>query len=258
MIGKISGRLDFRGADHVLIDVQGVGYIVYVSEKTLAMMPPSGGFVALYTDLLVREDLLQLFGFSTIFEKECHKMLMSVQGVGAKASMAILGALGGEGVTRAILLADARAVQAAPGVGPKLAQRVILELKNKAPLLMASLSRATLEDAGTELLGDTDHEKHAGDVVIEPHSKGDISDHKYPQKRSTASLLDKEQKHQRLSVAADAISALVNLGYAHSDAAQAVSKVAEKSQSQTEQERPENMSTQALIRDALKLLAPKG
>src|SRR5690606_28077622 len=88
-------------------------------------------------DLLVREDLLQLFGFPTMLEKEWHKLLMTVQGVGAKASMAILGALGAEGAARAITLGDARAVQAAPGVGPKLAQRVILELKSKAPSLMA-------------------------------------------------------------------------------------------------------------------------
>ena len=124
MIGQISGRLDWRGPDHVLIDVRGVGYIVHVSDRTLAAMPGLGEAVALYTDLLVREDLLQLFGFPTMLEKEWHKLLMTVQGVGAKASMAILGTLGAEGVARAITLGDARAVQAAPGVGPKLAQRV--------------------------------------------------------------------------------------------------------------------------------------
>ena len=138
MIGRISGRLDWRGPDHVLIDVRGVGYIVYVSERTLAGMPGLGEAVSLYTDLLVREDLLQLFGFPTMLEKEWHKLLMTVQGVGAKASMAILGTLGAEGVGRAITLGDARSVQAAPGVGPKLAQRVILELKAKAPGVMAA------------------------------------------------------------------------------------------------------------------------
>ena len=138
MIGRISGRLDWRGPDHVLIDVRGVGYIVYVSERTLAGLPSVGEAVSLYTDLLVREDLLQLFGFPTMLEKEWHKLLMTVQGVGAKASMAILGTLGAEGVGRAITLGDARSVQAAPGVGPKLAQRVILELKAKAPGVMAA------------------------------------------------------------------------------------------------------------------------
>ena len=137
MIGRISGRLDWRGPDHVLIDVRGVGYIIYVSERTLAGMPSVGEAVSLYTDLLVREDLLQLFGFPTMLEKEWHKLLTTVQGVGAKAAMAILGTLGAEGVGRAITLGDARSVQAAPGVGPKLAQRVILELKAKAPGVMA-------------------------------------------------------------------------------------------------------------------------
>ena len=89
MIGRISGRLDWRGPDHVLIDVRGVGYIVHVSERTLRAMPPVGEAVSLYTDLLVREDLLQLFGFPSMLEKEWHKLLMTVQGVGAKASMAI-------------------------------------------------------------------------------------------------------------------------------------------------------------------------
>ena len=148
MIGRISGRLDWRGPDHVLIDVRGVGYIIYVSERTLAGMPSVGEAVSLYTDLLVREDLLQLFGFPTMLEKEWHKLLTTVQGVGAKAAMAILGTLGAEGVGRAITLGDARSVQAAPGVGPKLAQRVILELKAKAPGVMASGVRRTRAGPG--------------------------------------------------------------------------------------------------------------
>lgn len=101
MIGKIAGRLDYRAADHVLIDVRGVGYIVYVSDRVMATLPGNGKAVALYTDLLVREDNLQLFGFTTLVEKEWHRLLMSVQGIGAKASLAILGAIGAEGVSRA-------------------------------------------------------------------------------------------------------------------------------------------------------------
>ena len=91
MIGKISGRVDYRGPDHVLVDVGGVGYLVYCSDRTLSSLPPKGGVVALYTDLLVREDNLQLFGFLTQQEKELHKLLTSVQGVGAKAALAIQG-----------------------------------------------------------------------------------------------------------------------------------------------------------------------
>ena len=133
MIGKITGRVDFKASDHVLIDVGGVGYLVWCSERTLAALPPRGGVVALYTDLLVREDLLQLFGFPTQAEKEWHRLLMSVQGIGAKASMAILGTLGADGVQRAITLEDWASIKAAPGVGPKIAQRVVNELKSKAP-----------------------------------------------------------------------------------------------------------------------------
>jgi Holliday junction DNA helicase RuvA len=224
MIGRISGRLDWRGADHVLIDVRGVGYIVHVSDRTLAGLPGLGEAVSLYTDLLVREDLLQLFGFPTMLEKEWHKLLMTVQGVGAKASMAILGTLGAEGVGRAITLGDARAVQAAPGVGPKLAQRVILELKAKAPGVMA---------AGVGLSAKAEAE----DVVIEDAA---------PVSRKPVKADDGAVR--RASGVADALSALVNLGYGQGDAAQAVATVAG--------DQPD-AETAALIRAALKLLAPK-
>ena len=142
MIGKVSGRLDYRAGDHVLIDTGGVGYLVYCSERTLAAMPRPGGAVALYTDLLVREDLLQLFGFPTLAEREWHRLLMSVQGVGAKAALAMLGTLGAEGVARALALGDAAAFRAAPGVGPKIAQRVVLELKSQGADAMAPGARA--------------------------------------------------------------------------------------------------------------------
>ena len=137
MIGRLAGRIDYRAEDHVLLDVRGVGYLVYCSERTLQALPGVGEHVALYTDLLVREDLLQLFGFTTLVEKEWHRLLMSVQGVGAKASMAIMGTLGADGVGRAIALGDWNAVKAAKGIGPKTAQRVVNELKDKAPQVMA-------------------------------------------------------------------------------------------------------------------------
>lgn len=226
MIGKISGRLDWRGGDQVLIDVRGVGYIVHVNERTMASLPGVGEAVSLYTDLLVREDLLQLFGFPTMLEKEWHKLLMTVQGVGAKAAMAILGALGAEGVARAISLGDARAVQAAPGVGPKLAQRVILELKSKAPGLMAmggNLSVSAVADAA--------------DAVIEPFAPA-------PKRAAKAD----GAAQARATASADALSALSNLGYGPGDAAQAVATAA--------RDAPE-ADAAALIRAALKLLAPK-
>jgi Holliday junction DNA helicase RuvA len=229
MIGKISGRMEWRGSDSVLIDVRGVGYIVHVNDRTLAALPGVGEFCALYTDLLVREDLLQLFGFTSLLEKEWHRLLMTVQGVGAKASMAMLGALGAEGVARAITLGDARAVQAAPGVGPKLAQRVILELKAKAPSVMAM---------GAGLA----HVAAPGDEVIEAE----------PQTRRPAKSAAKpaapSQAQARAGYTADALSALLNLGYGQGDAAQAVATVSG--------EHPE-ADTAALIRAALKLLAPR-
>ena len=224
MIGRISGRLDWRGPDHVLIDVRGVGYIVHVSDRTLAGMPGLGEAVSLYTELLVREDLLQLFGFPTMLEKEWHKLLTTVQGVGAKAAMAILGTLGAEGAARAITLGDARAVQAAPGVGPKLAQRIILELKAKAPGVMAA-GVALSAKAGAE------------DVVIEDAAPA-------PKKAVRAD----EGATKRAASTADALSALLNLGYGQGDAAQAVATVAA--------DQPE-ADTASLIRASLKLLAPR-
>ena len=222
MIGRIAGRLEYRSGDHVLIDVRGVGYLVYVSDRTMAGLPGVGEGVALYTDLLVREDLLQLFGFPTMLEKEWHRLLMTVQGVGAKAAMAISSALGTDGVARAIAMGDARAIQAAQGVGPKLAQRVILELKSKAPALM-------MVQAGPATVADAD------DVVFEPVRTAPKSPSPVVPARGAAT--------------ADALSALANLGYSPVDAAQAVA---------TSASADPGADTGALIRAALKLLAPKG
>ncbi|AWD22688.1 Holliday junction branch migration protein RuvA [Fuscovulum blasticum] len=226
MIGKIAGRLDWKGLDTVLIDCRGVGYIVHVNDRTMAALPPVGEACALYTDLLVREDLLQLFGFPTMLDREWHKLLMTVQGVGAKASMAILGALGAEGVARAITLGDARAVQAAPGVGPKLAQRVILELKSKAPSVMAMGARLSGTAETVELI------EPAAPVAAAPRKPAKVD----------------EAAARRAAGTADALSALQNLGYGPGDAAQAVATVSG--------EQPD-ADTATLIRQALKLLAPR-
>ena len=219
MIGKISGRLEYRAADHVLIDVRGVGYLVFCSERTLAALPQTGEAVALYTDLLVREDNLQLFGFPTLVEKEWHRLLTSVQGVGAKASLSILGTLGADGVSRAIALGDWNSVKAAKGIGPKIAQRVVLDLKDKAPTVM-SMGGMT----ATTTVGDAD-------AVVE--------DVPTPSVKGT----------QNSSAQAEALSALGNLGYSPSDAASAVAQACA--------DMPE-AGTPELIRAALKLLAPKG
>ena len=220
MIGKITGRIECRAVDHVLIDVRGVGYLVYCSERTLAGLPPVGEVAAVYTDLLVQETNLQLFGFTTLVEKEWHKLLTSVQGIGAKASLAILSALGPDGVGRAIALGDWNAVKAAKGVGPKIAQRVVLDLKNKAPAMMA------MGGTVAEALGEQDAE------VIEAPAPS--------RKKATPA--------PNASAQSEALSALSNLGYAPGDAAGAVAQAAGEAP---------DAETTILIRAALKLLAPR-
>lgn len=222
MIGRIAGRIDYRGIDHVLIDVRGVGYLVYCTERTLQALPGAGEHTALYTDLLVRDDLLQLFGFTTLIEKEWHRMLMSVQGVGAKASLAILGTLGPDGVGRAIALGDWNSVKAAKGIGPKTAQRVVNELKDKAPQIMA--------------MG-------AGPTIATPQPSGDDEVIEAPEPMAIVA------PHAGPGAQAEALSALTNLGYSPGEAAGAVAQAAGDT--------PE-ADTAALIRATLKLLAPKG
>jgi len=222
MIGKLTGVIDMRGQDHVLLDVRGVGYIVYVSDRTLMGLPGRGEVAALYTDLVVREDLLQLYGFPTLLEKEWHRVLTSVQGVGAKASLAILGALGPEGVARAIALGDSSALRKAPGVGPKLALRIANELKDKAPALMAVMETAPATASAA-----------APDADSAP----------VPATPAAAPV------PLRPNATADAMSALTNLGYGPSDAARAVAEA---------QAAAPDADPAALIRAALRLLAPKG
>lgn len=193
MIGRLTGRIDYRATDHILIDVRGVGYLVFCSERTMAGLPGAGEAVSLYTDLVVREDLLQLFGFPTLVEKEWHRLLTSVQGIGAKVSLAILGTLGPDGVSRAIALGDWATIKAAKGVGPKTAQRIVLDLKDKAPAVMAM--QGTLAQA-TEDVGD----------VIEPAVVAAVP--------------------ASASAQADALSALGNLGYGMGEAAAAVAEAA--------------------------------
>jgi Holliday junction DNA helicase RuvA len=229
MIGKLTGRIDYRAEDHLLIDVGGVGYLVYCSDRTLAALPGPGNVVALYTDLVVREDLMQLFGFPTLLEKEWHRLLMGVQGVGAKAALAILGALGAEGVSRAIMLGDMNAIKAAKGIGPKTAQRVVIELKDKAPAVMAM--GGTLSAAmGT------------APAVAE----GEVIDAAPAAPRKAAAPA---RPSGSAAAQSDALSALTNLGYSPGDAAGAVARAAADA--------PEAEAA-ALIRAALKALAPKG
>ncbi len=221
MIGRIAGQVVYKGEDHALIDVRGVGYVVYCTDRVLAGLAP-GEAAALFTDLMVREDLLQLYGFPTLVEKEWFRLLMTVQGVGAKAALAMLGALGPDGVSRALALGDWTAIKAAKGIGPKTAQRVVNELKDKAPMVMAmgAGAAASAPSAAPD-----------GDAVIERAAPA------APAPVPSA------------SAQAEALSALGNLGYGPGEAAGAVAQAAG--------EAPE-ADTAALIRAALKLLAPKG
>ncbi|MBU2957518.1 Holliday junction branch migration protein RuvA [Paracoccus sp. C2R09] len=239
MIGRIAGVILHRANDHVLIDVRGVGYIVHVSERTAAGLPPVGQAAALYTELMVREDLLQLFGFPTMLEKEWHRLLTSVQGVGAKVSLAILGTLGAEGLSRAIALGDWASVRKANGVGPKLAQRIVLELKDKAPSVMA-LGGSLTVDAG-DVLGGAD----AVETGIEPVATAASAPGSMPGTEARPPRKPAQDSGQAM---ADALSALSNLGYGPSEAAGAVAEA---------QAAEPTAATPALIRAALRLLAPK-
>ncbi|WP_138464996.1 Holliday junction branch migration protein RuvA [Poseidonocella sp. HB161398] len=225
MIGRLSGQLVYRASDHVMIDVRGVGYLVYCAERTLAGLPAPGEMVSLYTDMLVREDLLQLFGFRTLAEKEWYRLLCTVQGVGAKAALAILSSLGPEGAGRAITLGDANAIRQAQGVGPKLAQRIVMELKDKAAMVLAMATPIAAAPAMEP--GPAPRPQAAAAEVIEP--------------LPPVAAPDNSQS--------DAISALVNLGYSMTEAATAVAGAA--------QDTP-GADTAHLIRAGLKSLMPKG
>ncbi|MCO6185066.1 Holliday junction branch migration protein RuvA [Rhizobium sp. L1K21] len=132
MIGKLKGTVDEIGEDHVLVDVHGVCYLAFCSGRTLSKLN-AGEAVTLFIETYVREDQLKLFGFASALEREWFRLLQSVQGVGSKVSLAILSTLTPSDLANAIALQDKTAISRAPGVGPKVAVRILTELKNKAP-----------------------------------------------------------------------------------------------------------------------------
>lgn len=133
MISKLKGRIDAYGPDWVIIDVNGVGYHCFCSTKTLSALPPAGEFGELHTEMLVSQDMIRLVGFATQGEREWFKLLQTVQGVGTKVALALLSTLSTSELAQAIALQDKAMVARAPGVGPKVAQRIVSELKDKAP-----------------------------------------------------------------------------------------------------------------------------
>ncbi len=203
MIAKLRGILDSVGDGFLILDVNGVGYRVFCSAKTQMKMPANGQSAALLIETQVREDHIHLFGFADAAEKGWFSLLTTVQGVGAKVALAILSVLSSEELSMAIASGDSKAVTRAPGVGPKLAVRIVTELKGKIG--------AAVSAAGTD--------SPAGEIA---QAQG--------------------------SAVNDAVSALVNLGYARMDASMAVAKSFKK--------RGESAKVDELIRDALKEFAP--
>ena len=135
MIGKLKGLIDSIDEDSLVIDVNGVGYVVAASARTLRNLPRVGEAATLHIETQVREDSIRLFGFLAMEERDWFRLLQGVQGVGAKVALAILGVLSSAELASAIARQDKAMVARAPGVGPKLAARLVLELKDKAPLL---------------------------------------------------------------------------------------------------------------------------
>ena len=133
MIGKLKGILDSVDEEGLIIDVNGVGYVVAASARTLRNLPAVGQATILHIETQVREDAIRLFGFLTEGERDWFRLLQSVQGVGAKVALAILGVLSAAELSGAIVSQDKAMVARAQGVGPKLAARIVLELKDKAP-----------------------------------------------------------------------------------------------------------------------------
>jgi Holliday junction DNA helicase RuvA len=204
MIGKLKGIVDSYGEDNIILDVGGVGYLVHCSARTLQALPAPGEAATLSIETYVREDQIKLFGFTSDAEREWFRILQTVQGVGAKVALAVLGTLKPAELATAIATRDKAMVARTPGVGPKVAERIVTELKDKAPAF------ADIDPSVVHLAGALD-EKRAPKPV------------------------------------ADAVSALVNLGYGQPQAAAAIAAAARNA--------GDGADTATLIRQGLKELA---
>jgi holliday junction DNA helicase RuvA len=204
MIGKLTGTIDSVGEDFVILDVHGVGYLVHCSARTLQELPAVGEAVVLAIETYVREDQIRLFGFLADIEREWFRLLQTVQGVGAKMALAVLGTLKPNELASAIAMRDKAMIARAPGVGPKVAERICNELRDKTPEFSA------VDRALVRLIGAVE-EKSAPRTV------------------------------------ADAVSALVNLGYGQPQAMAAIAAAV--------REAGEGADTARLIRLGLKELS---
>ena len=153
MIGKLKGIIDTYGEDSVILDVGGVGYLVHCSARTLQALPAAGEPVTLAIETHVREDQIRLFGFLSDVEREWFRLLQTVQGVGTKVALAVLSTLKPAELASAIAMRDKAMVQRAPGVGAKVAERIVTELKDKAP------AYADLDPAVVRLSGAIDERR---------------------------------------------------------------------------------------------------
>lgn len=227
MIGKISGQIDNIAEDHILIDVGGVGYIVYVTKTTISKSPKLGEKISLFTELVVKEDLLQLVGFITLVEREWYKLLTSVQGVGSKAALALLSQIPIKAISRAILLEDSTTITSAQGIGPKIAKRLVVELKSKVPNLVQfqNKSEMSLHDLNTKFPNDNYE-------LIKQTQEHNFSQNDVNQKEI------------------DAISALINLGYSQLESSQVIAQVISLSDKE--------LDVADIIRLSLKSLVSKG
>lgn len=201
MIASLSGIVEQTAADSVVVDVGGVGYLVFAASRTLGRLPARGEPVRLLVETHVREDHIHLYGFADEAERGWFRLLTTVQGVGAKTALALLSALAPDALVAAVVAQDKGALTQAAGVGRKLAQRIVMELRDKL-----------------------------GAVVLGPSAAVDDS------------------AAEGGTVAGDAVSALVNLGYPRTDAFAAVSAAARVLGSQTRLD--------ALVKASLKELAP--
>src|SRR3979411_213790 len=153
MIGKLKGLIDRYGEDYVILDVGGVGYQVHCASRTLQALPAPGEAAVLSIETYVREDQIKLFGFRSDVEREWFRLLQTVQGVGAKVALAVLSTLPPSELANAIALRDKAAVVRTPGVGPKVAERIVTELKDKAPQF------ASVDPAVVSLSGALDNDR---------------------------------------------------------------------------------------------------
>lgn len=204
MIGKLRGIIDSYGEDWVIVDVGGVGYQVHCSVRTLQSLPAVGEMASLAIETYVREDAIRLYGFASDLEREWFRLLMTVQSVGTRVALAILGVLKPGDLATAIALQDKASLTRAPGVGKKVAERIVAELRDKAP------AYSSADPALVNL-------------------QTDLAEQRAPQ------------------AVADAVSALVNLGYAQIQASAAIATASRSA--------GDAANTETLIRLGLKELA---